>query len=165
MIRSMIRLTGHEFETVRGPNSERRSVVRVLIIDDDPATVAFMHLAFESAGDVVDTASSVDEAMGHVELHPPDVVLSDLTFRHHGDEASDGFLLLQNLRDRPETAHIGVLAVSGADFPEVLRATKDRGFDGFVAKPVDLASLISRVHHLGEQVAARRSRTRTIDGQ
>lgn len=138
--------------------------MRVLIVDDDPATVAFMQLAFESAGDVVDTASSVDEAMRHVARHAPDVVLSDLTFRRDGDEAADGFLLLKNLRDRPETAQIGVLAVSGADFPEVLRATEDRGFDGFVAKPVDVASLVSRVHDLGEKVAARRSRTRTIDG-
>lgn len=131
--------------------------MEVLIVDDDPATVAFMHLAFESAGDVVTTASSVDEAMRHVTLHPPDVVLSDLTFRRDGGEASDGFLLLRKLRERPETAHVGVLAISGADFPEVLRATEDQGFDGFVAKPVDVASLISRVHRLGEQVAIRRS--------
>lgn len=137
--------------------------MRVLIVDDDPATVAFMHLAFESAGDVVDTASSVDEAMRHAARHAPDVVLSDLTFRRDGDELSDGFLLLRKLRSRPETAHVGVLAVSGADFPEVLRATEDHGFDGFVAKPVDVAELISRVHRLGEQVAARHSRTGKID--
>lgn len=136
--------------------------MRVLIVDDDPATVAFMHLAFDSAGDVVDTASSVDEAMVHVTNHPPDVVLSDLTFKG-SDELSDGFLLLERLRSRPETAHVGVLAVSGANFPEVLRATEDHGFDGFVTKPVDVASLISRVHRLGEEVAARHSRTGDID--
>lgn len=137
--------------------------MRVLIVDDDPATVAFMHLAFESAGDEVDTASSVSEAMEHVANHPPDVVLSDLTFRHDGDGQSDGFLLLKNLRSEPETAHVGVLAVSGADYPEVLRAAEEQGFDGFVAKPVDVASLVSRVHRLGEQVAVRHATAGEID--
>ena len=137
--------------------------MRVLIVDDDPATVAFMHLAFQSAGDEVDTASSVDEAMVHVTAHPPDVVLSDLTFRRDGSDLSDGFRLLRMLRSRPETAHVGVIAVSGADFPAVMQATEDHGFDGFVAKPVDVSSLISRVHRLGEQVAVRHSGTGKID--
>ncbi len=139
-------------------------MVRVLIVDDDPSTVAFMNLAFESAGDVVDTASTVEEAMRHAADHPPDVVLSDLTFRREGDEASDGFLLLKKLRDHAATAHVGVLAVSGADFPDVLRATEDQGFDGFVAKPVDVAALISLVHSLSEQVAARAPGKGEIDG-
>jgi len=126
-----------------------------------------MQLAFESTGDVVDTASGVNEAMLHAIDHAPDVVLSDLIFKGNGDgdgdDASDGFLLLRLLRSRPETAHVGVLAVSGADFPEVLRATEDHGFDGFVAKPVDVASLIARVHRLGELAAARHCTTGEID--
>lgn len=141
--------------------------MRVLIVDDDPATVEFMHLAFKSAGDVVDTATSVEAAIRSATDHPPDVVLSDLTFRReHEDDGhvgSDGFHLLRTLRSRPETAHVGVLAVSGADFPEVLRATENQGFDGFVAKPVDVASLISRVHQLGARAAARRSGTHHVD--
>lgn len=130
--------------------------MRILIVDDDAATVTFMHLAFEAAGHVVDTAASVDEAVGRAVAEPPDVVLSDLTFGSDGSEGRDGFRLLRALRSRPETAHVGMLAVSGADLPEVLRATEARGFDGFVAKPVDVASLIERVHRLGDEVAARR---------
>ena len=131
--------------------------MRVLIVDDDPATVSFMRLAFESAGDAVATASSVEEAMRRVACCPPDVVLSDLTLGRDGADVGDGFLLLRNLRSWPETAHAGVLAVSGADHPEVLRAAEERGFDGFVTKPVDVASLIERVHRLGPVVAERRT--------
>lgn len=135
--------------------------MKVLIVDDDPATVSFMRLAFIAAGDDVATASTVDDAIGVATAEPPDVVLSDLTFGRTGDPGvsggTDGFLLVQALRDRPETAEVGILAISGASFPEVRRAAEDRGFDGFVAKPVDVASLIERVHRLGRIVADRRS--------
>lgn len=137
--------------------------MRILIVDDDPATVAFMQLAFESDGMAVQTATGVEEALRSALADTPDVVLSDLTFRGEGDDTSDGFALVKQLRDRPETAHIGVLAVSGADHPDVLRAAKAQGFDGFVAKPVDVASLISHVNRLGESVAHRHAEARGVD--
>lgn len=137
--------------------------MRILVVDDDPATASFMSLAFASAGDAVATASTVAEAMSHVAAEPPDVVLSDLTFGRDGDAGADGFSLLRWLRSRSETVHVGVLAVSGAGSPEVLRAVEDRGFDGFVAKPVDVASLIDRVHRLGAVVADRRAGQGDVD--
>jgi len=135
----------------------------VLIVDDDPATVSFMQLAFESAGDEVATASSVDQALDQLTNRVPDVVLSDLALGRDGDAPGDGFRLVRVLRNRPESAHIGVLAVSGADFPEVLRATADQGFDGFVSKPIDVASLLERVHRLAEVAIARRAPDVGID--
>lgn len=129
--------------------------MRVLIVDDDTATVSFMRLAFEAAGDEVRTATTVDDALREAAAMLPDVVLSDLTLARSVSDGADGFALLRALRDHPRTVHIGVLAVSGADHPEVLRAAEERGFDGFVAKPVDIASLIERVHRLGEVVAER----------
>ncbi|WP_051063356.1 response regulator [Ilumatobacter nonamiensis] len=136
--------------------------MRVLVVDDDPATLAFMKLAFDAAGDSVDIASGVDDAIRLAAAQPPDAVLCDLTF---GDDASDGFRLLRTLRGSARTAHVGVLAVSGADLPEVMRATEERGFDGFVAKPVDVASLVDRVHRLGAVVVARRDGAHVVDGE
>jgi DNA-binding NarL/FixJ family response regulator len=49
----------------------------------------------------------------------------------------------------PGTADVGLLAVSGADSPDVIRDAADSGFDGFVSKPVDLRSLLERVDRLG----------------
>ncbi|MEM9516046.1 MAG: response regulator [Actinomycetota bacterium] len=126
-------------------------------MDDDDATVTFMCIAFEAAGNSVATASSVEEALAEAGRCPPDVVLSDLTLGRDGADVSDGFALLRQLRDRPDTAHAGVLAVSGADHPDVLRAAERRGFDGFVTKPVDVTALIQRVQDLELVVAARRS--------
>ena len=137
--------------------------MRILVVDDDPATATFMKLAFTSAGDTVAAVSTPDEAIRLIDRAPPDVVLTDLTFGPHGDPAADGFALVGWLRGRAETAHVGVLAVSGAGSPEILRAVEDRGFDGFVAKPVDVELLIDRVHRLGAAAVARRSGGDGID--
>lgn len=145
----------------------------ILIVDDHPATVTFMRLAFTSAGHTVTTASSVDEAIERAAAEPPDVVLSDLTFGNDGNDgvgnerdrldAGGGCSLARSLRATPDTAVVGLLAVSGDDSPGVRRDAVDSGFDGFVLKPVDLASLIERVQRLGDLVTARRAGERTID--
>lgn len=130
----------------------------ILIVDDHPATVTFMRLAFVAAGHRVVTATSVAAAIGSATAERPDVVLSDLTFSDVGDDAEqqrDGFHLARTLRSMPSTAGVGLLAVSGADSPEVVRATVDSGFDGFVSKPVDLPTLLDQVDQLGVLVAAR----------
>ncbi|MGA9275528.1 response regulator [Ilumatobacter sp.] len=135
--------------------------MKILIVDDDPATVTFMRLAFVSAGHDVTTASSVGEAIGCARDETPDVVLSDLAFGsalgQHLDGGHDGCSFARTLRATPATADVGLLAVSGAGSPDVLRDTTDSGFDGFVSKPVDLAALLDRVDRLGELVATRRT--------
>lgn len=137
--------------------------MKILIVDDHPATVTFMRLAFTSAGHTVTTASSVDEAIGCATAERPDVVLSDLTFGNDLDHESDGCFLARSLRAMPGTSDVVLLAVSGADSPDVLRDTVDRGFDGFVSKPVDLPSLLERVDRLGDLVGARRVGERKVD--
>ena len=138
--------------------------MKILIVEDDSATASFMRMAFASTGDDVETASSVDDAIRQITDNPPDVVLTDLTFGRDGKTGADGFSLLRWVRSNAESAHIGVLAVSGAGSPDVLRAVEDRGFDGFVAKPVDVALLLERVDRLGQVAADRRAAPRKIDG-
>lgn len=131
--------------------------MKILIVDDDPATVTFMRLAFAAAGHVVSTASSVAEAISCARNEPLDVVLSDLAFGSALDGERDGCSLARTLRSFPATADVGLLAVSGAGSPDVLRDTTNSGFDGFVSKPVDLRSLLHQVDRLGDVVVARRT--------
>jgi CheY-like chemotaxis protein len=135
----------------------------ILIVDDHPATVTFMRLAFTSVGHTVTTASSVDEAIECATAERPDVVLSDLAFGNASGHGGDGCSLARSLRTIPGTADVGLIAVSGADSPDVIRDAADSGFDEFVPKPVDLPSLLERVDRLGDLVAARRAGERTID--
>lgn len=139
--------------------------MKILIVDNHAATVTFMRLAFTAAGHAVTTALSVSEAIGCAAAERPDVVLSDLAFGNDLDQERDhdGYSLARSLRAMPDTADVGLLAVSGADSPDVLRETVDSGFDGFVSKPVDLPSLLARVDRLGNLVSDRRAGERNID--
>ncbi|MGB3737492.1 MAG: response regulator, partial [Ilumatobacter sp.] len=127
--------------------------MKILIVDDDPATVIFMRLAFASRGHDVSTASSIAEAIGRASDDTPDVVLSDLTFGSaigaDLDREHDGCSLARSLRSMPATADVGLLAISGAGSPDLVSDTTDSGFDGFVSKPVDLGSLLEQVDGLG----------------
>lgn len=139
--------------------------MKILIVDDDEATVAFMRLAFSGAGHDVTTATTVTAALQLAVDDPPDVVLTDLTFSEadSGGELGGGLALARALRACAPTSHVGLLAVSGADAPDMVAAVDDTGFDGFVSKPVDLASLLGRVDRLAEGVARRRAGERGID--
>lgn len=132
--------------------------MKILIVDDHPATISFMRLAFVSHGHAVTTATTVDEAIVCALAERPDVVLSDLTFDQHLDRGAGGCSLARSLRSMPGTEEVGLLAVSGADSHDIRRDAANSGFDDFVSKPVDLASLLDRVEHLGSLVAARRGR-------
>lgn len=133
--------------------------MRVLIVDDHAATVMFMRLAFEAAGHVVVTASDVDGAWHSATRQTPDVVLTDLTIG--GD--TGGLGLGRRLRSTAATRHVGLLAVSGIDAAEVVQATVAHGFDGYVAKPVELSSLLDEVARLGDAVAQRRGSEHQVD--
>lgn len=133
--------------------------MRVLIVDDHAATVLFMRLAFEAAGHVVTTASDVDGAWRSATEQTPDVVLTDLTI----GGATGGLGLGRRLRSTAATRDVGLLAVSGVDAAEVVQATVDHGFDGYVSKPVDLSSLLDRVARLGDTVVQRRGSEREVD--
>lgn len=131
--------------------------MKILIVDDHPATVTFMRLAFAAAGHAVTTASSVEGALRCAAAERPDVVLSDLAFGSGLAGEGDGWSLARSLRALPATADVGLLAVSGVNPSEVFDDTATSGFDGFVAKPVDLRSLLARVEQLGAEVSARRA--------
>ena len=165
-IKGFGRQRGHK-EIYRGAEYQIDFVPKVkisIVVDESMADkvkeVIQKHAYTGKIGDGKIFVSSVEEAISQATAEHPDVVLSDLTFANAGGnnlgQERNGCFLARTLRSMPGTAAIGLLAVSGADSPDVVRDTVDSGFDGFVSKPVDLPSLLERVDQLGDLVAARR---------
>ena len=146
---------------VKTQDVRRGHCVKILIVDDHEATVAFMRLAFVGAGHAVTTAS---KRRGRSCVTRPRNRPTWCSRISHFGESGGGSGLARSLRSAPSTSCVGLLAVSGADAPEVLQATLDSGFDGFVSKPVDLASLLHRVDRLAVVVATRRASEHQVDG-
>jgi DNA-binding NtrC family response regulator len=108
---------------------------RILIVDDDPGTLASLSRAFALEGYTALTASSATRALERLAEEPVDAILSDVVM-----PGMDGLALLAKLRERaPE---VPVILMSGqATLQTAVRATQLGALD-FVEKPVGLERLL-----------------------
>ena len=110
---------------------EKLRSLRVLLVEDDEATLTLLATVLAGFGATVTTASSAGDAEALLGTFEPQILITDIEM-----PGSDGVSLLHLLRSaKYET--LPAIAVSGyAD-----EASRDRvrvaGFNGFVAKPLD----------------------------
>jgi DNA-binding NarL/FixJ family response regulator len=105
------------------------SLIRVLIVDDDPLVRAALSVMLASAEDIAVVAEAADgeQAERAVGEHGPHVVLMDIRMPH-----VDGLLATERIRARPDAPHVIVLTTFDAD-EHVLRALR-AGASGFLLK-------------------------------
>lgn len=84
---------------------------RVLIIDDDAATLECFSQTLIEQGDVVRTAQSVEAGLTEATIDPPDVVLLDLHL-----PVMDGLDCLRRLRAAPTNQAVPVAILTGDYF-------------------------------------------------
>jgi response regulator RpfG family c-di-GMP phosphodiesterase len=118
-------------------------VVRVLIVDDDPALRKILSVMLTQSAFVCRSAASGEEALCLLEKHPFEVVISDL--RMPGISGMD---LLVEVRQR--YPHLAFLMVTGEDETRVGVRAMQLGADDYLLKPFDaevvLGSLQRALH-------------------
>jgi CheY-like chemotaxis protein/anti-sigma regulatory factor (Ser/Thr protein kinase) len=125
-----------------GPSPSRRlEAVRVLLVDDDPDTLAVITAMLESAGARVETATSAEEARSAVGAFRPTVLVSDLAMPQE-----DGCSFLRSLRE----LHWTVPAIALTARTRVADADEARaaGFQIYMQKPVQPEMLVNAVASL-----------------
>jgi CheY-like chemotaxis protein len=120
------------------------SQMRILVVDDSLDTVDMLSRLFEMDGAVVTSAHSGHEALEALRREEFDVILSDISM-----PGMDGFELLRNMRELPNTGDTPVLALTGFGREEDVARAKAEGFYSHVTKPIDLAQLIETLQNLG----------------
>ena len=124
------------------------TALRILFVDDEPDLLESLSLYFSSAGRVVETASSGNEALKLCEKNEYDVVITDIRMAN-----GDGLFLLESLKQRNQLSPI-VVMMSG--FSEV---TKDeavrKGAYDLIPKPLDFRKLTGYLDHFASQIEAR----------
>lgn len=107
---------------------------RVLLVEDDPVSRAYLAAATASLPAAVDAADTLAAALALADLHAYDLWLIDARLPD-----GDGPALLQRLRERaPGTPALAHTAARGHDELDVLIAA---GFAEVLVKPLDAASL------------------------
>lgn len=129
----------------------------LLLVDDDSLVLATLSRGLESAGYVVRTAQSVDEAIEILGQFRPELAVLDIRMGAQG-----GFDLARILRDEHA---IPFVFLSAYDDPETVEEATELGAVGFLVKPVDIpqvtptieaamkrASELERLRNTGRQL-------------
>jgi signal transduction histidine kinase/ActR/RegA family two-component response regulator len=108
----------------------------LLYIEDNPANLMLVEQIVQRHPRVeLLTAPSGGVGLEVARSHQPDLLLLDI---HLPD--IDGFQVLARLRADAQTRHIPVVAVTAQAMPDDVKRVVAAGFDGYLAKPLDLAS-------------------------
>ncbi len=108
--------------------------MKVLIIENEPATIDFMLTAFEVDWPEVKVviANEGTKGLELVESEAPDIVLLDL-----GLPDIDGQTLVALVKRTPELKHIPVVAVTAWPEETARAMAMAYGCDGFISKPIN----------------------------
>ncbi len=120
--------------------------MRVLLVEDDPATAQSLQMMLESENMVVDATDLGEDGLEIGKLYDYDIIILDLMLPD-----IDGIEVLRRLRDaRVETP---VLILSGLTEAENKVKGLGTGADDYLTKPFDKAELMARI-----QAIVRRSK-------
>ncbi len=122
---------------------------RILVVDDEPDITALVAYHLARVGYRVSTATNGQDALKAAREERPDIVVLDLML-----PGVSGYEVLRELRQRPETADVGVILLT-ARREEVDRVKGlTLGADDYLTKPFSPQELTLRVAALLRRLAA-----------
>ncbi len=121
------------------------SNLRLLIVDDDPATRTLLAEALEVRGASVRATANARDAQQTLVAWHPDLMISDV-----GMARESGYQLIRRVRHLPpeQGGRTPAIACTGYARPEDRARAMREGFDAVVAKPVDLDVLVAAIAHV-----------------
>ncbi|WP_225896403.1 response regulator [Amazonocrinis nigriterrae] len=122
--------------------------LNILVVDDDPDSLALVTFVLQQCGASVKAVSSATKALFTIAQSKPDVLVSDI-----GMPEMDGYMLLQQVRlltpeQGEEMIAIALTAYAGeGDEQQALSV----GFQAHIAKPIDPALLVATITKLVQE--------------
>ena len=111
----------------------------VLIVDDDQKLLKMLQRTLVYEGLNVVTASNGQEALSHVAVSQPDIIILDWLM-----PKMDGLAVAQRLREENNQAYI--LMLTARDALENRVEGLEGGVDDYLVKPFAPAELVARIH-------------------
>lgn len=116
---------------------------RILIVDDERDNRELLEIILTHEGFIPATASTGEEALAILAIHPADLVLLDIMM-----PGMDGYQVAARIKGNAATKDIPVIMLSALDGRDVRMQARSVGADDFVAKPVERVDLCERMRHL-----------------
>jgi CheY-like chemotaxis protein len=119
--------------------------VRVLVVDDDPASAKLAAVILRGEGCEVTTAGDAEDATAILGTYQPEVIILDLIL-----PLMSGLTFAQQVKKNPTTAAAAIIAVTVFNGPEVEQSVLASGCAAYLRKPIDPTTLVATVcAHLG----------------
>ena len=122
---------------------------RVLIVEDNVDNFELVRFLLERAGYEVLSAANGLEGLDAARREHPDLILMDLSMPE-----MDGWNATTHLKADEETRTIPVLALTAHTLPGDRKRAIDAGCDGYISKPINVASFDKLVATLLRQARA-----------
>jgi two-component system, cell cycle response regulator DivK len=122
---------------------------RVLIVEDNVDNYELVRFLLERAGYQVLSAANGIEGVVAAKREQPDLILMDLSMPE-----LDGWNATVQLKADEATSHIPVLALTAHTLPGDRKRAIEAGCDGYISKPINVASFDKLVATLLRQAKA-----------
>lgn len=126
--------------TPAAPASASTESLRILVVEDDPASGTLVKLLLGRRGHEVLLATSAADACAVLADQPVQLVLTDLHVSGGG-----GARVLAELRACSNLAHVPIVVVTAHAMRGVREQLLAQGFDGYLSKPIDARSFAKTV--------------------
>ena len=122
---------------------------RVLIVEDNVDNYELVRYLLDRAGYDVVSAANGREGVEMARQNPPDLILMDLSLPE-----LDGWDATRILKSDASTHGIPILALTAHTLPSERKRAIDAGIDGYISKPIKVASFDKLVLTLLRQARA-----------
>jgi DNA-binding response OmpR family regulator len=126
---------------------KKATAPRILSIEDDAAMGLFLQAVFTAQGFTMDLATDGNAGLEMARRRRPDLVILDLLMPY-----KNGFEVLKELKDAPDTRAVPVIILSSNSREEDIVKALNAGADDFVVKPFRARELVTRVRKVLERV-------------
>jgi CheY-like chemotaxis protein len=115
----------------------------LLLVDGDTRSLRVLEVSLRKAGFMVTAATSVQDALDKLELHAPDLIISETTFPD-----GDGFELRRRVRATPEWSEIPFIFLTAEAAIENKIRGLELGVDDYLTKPIYIKEIVTRINIL-----------------
>ncbi len=127
---------------------------RILVVDDDGATLNVLELALKKRGYEVQTTTSGAEGLDHLDRGTFHAVIADIVMPE-----LDGFDFLAQVRERPATATVPFIFLTGDRTIHSKVKGLELGVDEYITKPCVIEELYARLAAMIRRRDAERAHT------
>lgn len=115
-------------------------MARIVVIEDDPASLELMRYLLDSFGHDVGCAADGASGLAAVLARRPDLIICDVQLPD-----TDGLEIARRLKSDPQLRSIPLIAVTASAMVEDRRSILAAGFDVYMAKPITPESFVREI--------------------